>query len=331
VEDELLGSPMVRHPELRREVAQWVEFWEGAGARWFPEYLERMAWFEDAVDSMLVRRGLPLSLRYLPIIESGYSPRAVSRAHAVGLWQFMSGTARGLGLSVDPLLDERRDPFKSTDAAGAFLRELKDRFGSWFLALAAYNAGPNRVQRVLNEHAPLAPRSDSLYWQIREHLPRETRDFLPKFLGAATVASNPRSHGFLIPEDSLGFEFDHVTVPDATTLDVVAEAAGVGQDEIQRLNPQVVRGITPPGRETRLRVPAGSGAGFTERYALIPPTERVTFVEHRVVSGETFTHIARRYGVPLSELRAANPGVVPRRLQIGQRVTVPVAPSARAR
>ena len=122
-----------------------------------------------------------------------------------------------------------------------------------------------------------------------------------------------------------------MTVPDATTLDVVAEAADVDQGEIQRLNPEVVRGITPPGRVTRLRVPAGSGAAFAERYALIPPADRVTFVEHRVVSGETFTHIARRYGVPLSELRAANPGVVPRRLQIGQRVTVTVTPRARAR
>ena len=331
VHDEIFRTPMSRHPEFQREVGKWVGFWQGAGARWFPEYLERMAWFSQAVDSALALRGLPPSLRYLPIIESGYSPRAVSRVQAVGLWQFMEPTAKGMGLHVGPLLDERRNPFKSTEAAGDFLKELRGQFGSWFLALAAYNSGPYRVQRLLDRYAPLAPRSDSLYWEIRRYLPRETRDFVPKFFAAALVAQNPGAHGFSPPADTLGFEFDEVTVPDATTLDVVAEAAGTELEEIERLNPEVVRGITPPGRPTTLRVPPGQGWSFEERYARIPPGERVTFVEHRIGRGETLSHVARRYGVSLRDLQAANPGLSPRRLQIGQRITVPVAPSRRSR
>ena len=324
VEDEILRSSMLRDAGFRQEVARWIEFWQTAGARWFPEYLSRMAWFSTTVDATLAERGLPPSLRYLPIVESGYSPRAVSRARAVGLWQLMAPTARGYGLHVGPLLDERRNPFRSTDVAVGYLASLRERFGSWFLALAAYNSGPYRVQSVLERHAPLAPRSDALYWQIRPHLPRETRDFVPKFVAASMVAANPAAYGFdRVPASH--FVFDEVAVPDATTLDVIAEAAGVDQSEIERLNPEILRGITPPGRETSLRVPLGTGDTFRERYALIPPSERVTFVEHRVARGETFTHIARRYGVRLTDLRAANPGVEPRRLQIGQRLTVPVA------
>lgn len=329
VNDEILRSPLLRDPAFRSEVARWVEYWTTAGARWLPDYARRMAWFEVMVDSALADADLPPSLRYLPLIESGYSPRAVSSARAVGLWQFMAGTATGLGMEVSPLLDQRRDPVLSTAGAVRFLADLRGRFGSWYLALAAYNAGPGRLERVLRRYAPMVPGSDSLYWALRPRLPRETRDFVPKFLAAVEVMERPSRYGLNLPEDSLGFAFDVVTVPDATTLDVVARAAEVPQDEIERLNPQVVRGITPPGRQTGLRVPAGRGRVFERNFADIPPEERVTFVEHRVAQGETLTHIALRYGIPLRDLRAANPGVNPRRLQIGQRLTVPIAPSAR--
>lgn len=331
IHDEILRSPMNRDPEFQREVARWVDFWSTRGARWFPEYLERMSWFAGRVDSTLASKGLPPSLRYLPIVESGYSPRAVSSARAVGLWQFMEPTARGFGMWVGPLLDERRNPFKSTDAASDFLVELRERFGSWFLALAAYNSGPYRVQSLLNRVAPLTPPSDSLFWAIRHHLPRETREYIPKFFAAMVVAQNPTAHGLPAAPPPSSFVFDEVVVPDATTLDVVAAAADAPLEEIERLNPEVVRGITPPGRVTTLRVPPGRGPSFDERYAQIPPDERVTFVEHRVARGETLSHIARRYGVPLRELQAANPRLDPRRLQIGQRITVPVAPRGRGR
>lgn len=326
IHDEILRSPMSRDPEFQREVARWVEYWSTRGARWFPEYLERMSWYAESIDTTLARKGLPRSLRYLPIVESGYSPRAVSSARAVGLWQFMEPTARGFGMWVGPLLDERRNPFKSTEAATDFLGQLRDRFGSWFLALAAYNSGPYRVQSLLDRRAPLSPRSDSLFWALRHHLPRETREYIPKFFAAVMVAENPAAYGLPEPPGTSPLAFDEVVVPDATTLDVVAAAAMVSQEEIERLNPEVVRGITPPGRETTLRVPPGRGGAFAERYALIPPGERVTFVEHRVARGETLSHIAERYGVPLRELQAANPRLNPRRIQIGQRITVPVAP-----
>jgi membrane-bound lytic murein transglycosylase D len=245
------------------------------------------------------------------------------------MWQFMEPTARELGMEVSRLLDERRDPVRSTEAAIRFLSELREDFGSWFLALAAYNGGPNRARRILREEAPGVEPSDSLFWALRGEFPRETRDFLPKLLAAVIVAERPEEYGYERPGAVSSFRYDEVEVPDATTLDVVAFAAGVSLDEIEGLNPQLVRGMTPPGRPSTLRVPAGRGPDFEQRYADIPPEERVTFVEHRVVQGETLSHIAVRYGVRVADLQAANPGLRERYLRIGAMLTVPVAPSVR--
>ena len=261
MEDELLGSPMVRHPELRREVAQWVDFWEGAGARWFPEYLERMAWFEDAVDSMLVRRGLPLSLRYLPIIESGYSPTAVSSASAVGMWQFMAPTARDFGIEVSPLVDDRRDPFVSTDAATRYLLQLREDFDSWFLALAAYNAGPDRINGLLDRYLPGVDPSDAVYWALREVLPKETADFVPNLIGAVIVAADPTAYGYGTPPRQ-AFDFEPVPVLGSVSFETIARAAGSSRAEIERLNPEYLRGRTPPEREVELRLPPGTAESF---------------------------------------------------------------------
>lgn len=322
--DELLASPVLRDKEFQAAVGEWVDYWQNAATPWFPDFLRRMGSFEQTVDSALAERGLPASLRYLPLIESGYNPGASSRASAVGMWQFMAGTAREMGLRVTPFVDERRDPFKSTAAAVSFLSDIHDDFSSWFLALAAYNGGPNRVRRILRQYAPLAQPSDSLFWALREHWPRETRDFLPKLVGAITVAQSPVQYGYASVERAEPFHFDEVTVPEATTFDVLARAAEVEEAEIRRLNPELYRGFTPPGESAVLRIPDGRAERFQANYARIAPKERMTVIEHRVTAGETLSHIARRYGVGLLDLRAANPDLRPRYLRIGARVTVPI-------
>lgn len=326
--DELLSSPVLRDPDFERALGSWVAYWRGPAAPALPAFLGRMAAFEALVDSALAASAMPPSLRYLPFIESGYNPGAASRARAVGMWQFMETTARERGMEVSPLLDQRRDPVRSTAEAVALLSELRGEFGSWFWALAAYNGGPNRARRILRSYAPGAFPSDSLFWALRSRFPRETRDFVPKLIGAVRVAGDP-GHGVeLTPVGA--FRFDEVRVPDATTLDVVARAAGAPQQEIERLNPQYVRRMTPPGRSSPVRVPAGRGPAFEAAYAGIPPEERVTFVMHRVAQGETLSHIAVRYGVRVGDIEAANPGIRPRYLRVGGTLTVPVAPSARA-
>lgn len=326
--DEILASPVLRDPDFARRVHWWVGYWTGPAREWFPGFLDRMAWLGSTVDSALVTRGFPPSLRYLPLIESGYHPGVTSGARAVGLWQLMAPTARELGLEVTPLFDERRHIERSTEAAVRYLSALHDEFDSWFWVLAAYNTGPTRVRGILRRHAPDQPRTDSLFWSLRHRFAPETREFLPKLYGAMWVATQPEAYGFEAPVVE-PLAFDAVRVRDQTTLDVVATAAGVPHEEIVRMNPEFVRGITPPDRSVVLRVPKGRARTFAVNYARIPADERVSFVEHVVRPGETISTIAVLYGVLSGDIEAANPGVQVRNLRIGARLTVPVAPSVR--
>lgn len=327
--DPILDSPWARAEGMEEEVQRWIESFQTRESGLFREALVRVGAYGEIVESDLRARRLPRSLLFLPIVESWYSPTAVSWVGAAGLWQFMPPTARGFGLRVDRLVDERRDPLRSTPFALDFLEDLHQRFGSWFLALGAYNGGPGRMERVLRRRAYGREGNDGLFLEIRAHLPRETRDFVPRFLAAARIGMDPEAYGFtgIIPAPPLAF--DEVEVPDATSLDVAARAAGVSQSVLEGLNPQLLRGFTPAGVTTRIRVPEGVGPRFLEAYARIPAEERVTFLEHVVESGETLSHLAGAYGVSVDDLQAANPRVRPRFMQIGQRIIVPKAPSVR--
>ena len=329
--DVILHSEWAYHPGIQDRAGYWMEVFTERERDWFPLYLQRMARYAPLVDSMIAEAGLPASLRYLPVIESGYSPRAVSVASAAGMWQFMAPVARSFGMRVDAMVDERRDPIMASAAAIQYLSQLYDRFGSWYLALAAYNGGPTRVARLVREHAPLAPVNDSLFLAIRDYLPSETRDFIPKLLAAATVGEQPERYGLRLIEPNPVLAFDEVEVPDAASLDVVARAAGVAEEVIRELNPQIMRGVTPRGRATRIRLPSGLGASWQVAFAAIPESERVTVTEHVVRSGETMSGIASRYGISSSDLQAANPGIRPRTLQIGAQLLVPLVPGALSR
>jgi len=324
VHDPLLNSTVAGDPMVQERIDFWVQLWGGQQTDLFSRYLGRMSTHVSFVDEELARRGMPPSLRYLPVVESGYLPSAVSRAGATGLWQIMGPTATGLGLSVTSVVDDRRDPFAATVAALDYLEELNAQFDSWILALAAYNAGRGRISGILSQYgAGTVQSEDERFILVSSRLPAETRDFIPRFYAAATLAGNPEAYGFppVVPRP---LAFDEVIVPDATSLDVVARAAGVPEDEIVALNPQYLSGFTPVGEVRTIRVPQGRSFQFERNYALIPPGERLSFVEHVVASGETFSHIAARYGVSVAELTGVNSQVDPRRLQIGMRVVIPV-------
>ncbi len=325
--DEILTSAYARNPDIQDQVDFWLDFWQGRGREYFQRYLHRMVVYQPHVDRELQKRDLPWSLRYLPVVESGYSPTVVSRVGATGLWQFMSGTARWLGLRVDGFVDERRDPLRSTETALDYLVTLRGDFGSWFLALAAYNSGPGRVRGLVRRYADDAPLGDSLFWALSDRFPNETSYFVPKLLAATQLASNPVRYGFQAPDLADSLRFELVEVPDGTSLDVVAQAALAELEDVVGLNPHLVQRVTPFRTTWSVRVPIGRSEGFEARLAEVPPDERVTFVQHRVARGETLGHIAERYGIRLSQLTAANPGLSPRRLQIGQRLIVPVGPA----
>ena len=323
--DPILTSPWASHDGILDRVAWWLEYWQVRGGGPFRRSLIRMGRYEDFIAAELSARGMPPSLRFLPVIEAAYNPTALSSVGAGGLWQFMPATARWLGMEVSPLVDERFDPYVATPHAAEYLARLHKQFGSWFLALAAYNSGPGRVERIIRDHADGHARDDALYWRIRSKLPPETRDFVPKYLAAVRVAEDPDAFGLGgFVSDPLQ-TFDVVTVDGAASLDVVAAVAGATEDTVRFLNPQLVRGLTPAGVSTEVRVPVGAGPGFAERFAAVPASERVTFQEHAVAAGQTLYGIARQYRVSLDDLMAANPSVEPHRLRIGTVLVVPRA------
>jgi len=202
---------------------------------------------------------MPEDLLYLAMIESGFVTSARSRVSATGMWQFMGPTARQYGLRVDEWVDERRDPVKATDAALDYLEQLHARFGSWYLAAAAYNAGPSRVARIVQRHGGSQVGDEDLYWEILDDLPLETRVYVPKIIAATLLAREAKTFGFAVATVA-PFSFDRVFVPGQTALRTVAQSLDVPVSMLRALNPQLLRGVTPPGMSYPLRVPTGEGA-----------------------------------------------------------------------
>jgi membrane-bound lytic murein transglycosylase D len=312
--------------EMNDHVERWVEFFTtGRGRDRFAIYLQRAGRYEAMIREKARDAHLPEDLLYLAMIESGMNPNAYSRARAVGLWQFIASTGRAYGLEISYWMDERRDPYRATDAAIAHLGDLYERFGSWYLAAAAYNAGPGRVSRGIRRTG------SENFWDLSDArvLRSETRNYVPKLLAAAMIARNAEEYGFGDVEPVPPLEFDVVHVPDATSFDVLADAAEVTEAEIRDLNPHFPRQVTPPDRAVDLRVPVGQAAIFASNYARVPASERVTWLEHRVTRGQTLGAIANRYGTSVTAIRATNNNVSPRRLQIGQRLVIPRSRAAR--
>ena len=161
----------------------------------FQQSLERMDKYEGMITAKLDARGMPRELIYLAMIESNFNPTAKSRVKAVGLWQFMSATARQFGLSVGRKVDERKDPAKATDAALAYLDQLHDRFGSWYLAAAAYNSGQGTVSKALRSVTGRTTGTDADFFRILSKLPKETQEYVPKLIASARVGSAPAKYG----------------------------------------------------------------------------------------------------------------------------------------
>ncbi|MCC6764259.1 MAG: lytic transglycosylase domain-containing protein [Deltaproteobacteria bacterium] len=237
----------VENPAVQSRVTAFQTHLRG----FFDGALTRGAKYLPSMRDILVREGLPAELAYLPLIESGYRPQAVSPAGAAGPWQFIPATGRRYGLRIDSLVDERRDPIKSTQAASAYLKDLHGMFGDWELSLAAYNTGEYRVARIL------ANKDVDDYWDMRErgYLPSETSAYVPKFLAAVQIAMAPEDYGFETPTDHTPEHYEMVDVDRMVSLRAAAELCGVTASELAELNPALRSGITPSGYS--LRVPAG--------------------------------------------------------------------------
>ena len=285
----------------------------------FQEWLNRFQKYKPVVEQIFAELGLPQELVYLSVIESGFNPRAYSRARAAGPWQFMKGTGRIYGLQVNWYVDERRDPIKSSVAAAQHLRDLYDRFSSWPLALAAYNAGAGKITRAIRKSGTRD------YWKIRKtrYIRRETREYVPKYMAATIIATNPTLFGFQVETDEV-HKYDEVLMNNTIHLRTVAKKTGLEFDDLRRLNPELRRSITPPDKEGYfLKVPVGMGYHVEnvrdELKQWSEPPPHVTW--YRVRRGDSLSVIAHRFHTSVSKLRSLN-NLRGNLINVGQRLRV---------
>ncbi len=313
---------------FNERVAAYLAFFQGPGRKWFGKWLARAGRWTPQFRPILKEHGVPEDLVYLAMIESGFSATATSWASAVGPWQFIEETGRRHGLRVDFWIDERRDPWKSTHAAALFLGKLHREFGDWYLAWAAYNAGPGRVKKGIE----LEGTRD--FWALADGraFRAETQGYVPKLIAAALIAKHPAAFGFPPIEVLEPVAFDEVELAWATDLLVIARCAGVPIDAVKELNPELRRWATPPidkgGKPYRLRVPSGHRERFAEAYAKVPASERFTFKAHKVQRGDTLGHIAIAYGTSSEAIARVNGIKDVRRLRLGQELMIPLPPGA---
>lgn len=276
----------------------------------FEKWLERLGRYKRQVEDIFTEFDLPKDLIFLSLVESGFNPHAYSRARATGPWQFMQGTAKAYGLRVDQYVDERRDPIKSTVAAAKYLRDLYDMFGAWPLAMAAYNAGEGKVMRALQKT------QTSSFWEIAEtkHLKPETKEYVPRFMAATIIAKNPDQYGFPTVEPA-PHEYDEVVVRRSVHLRDIAGATGLPFDELERLNPELRRSVTPPGEEYHLKVPTGTKTTVEPLLDQVKtwkgplPSVKSTKGKgewYQVRVGDTLQTVAKRFRLSVPELKAKN-------------------------
>ncbi len=322
---ELISVPHDLPLTVNPQVLSFLSFFQTPrGQKIFEHSLERFAQYADMIRAILREQGLPEDLVYLPLPESGYQPRAMSRAGARGLWQFMPFRGREYGLRIDRWVDERMDPVKSTRAAAEHLRDLYQMFHDWYLVLAAYNAGPLTVARAI-ERTGYAD-----FWELcrLNALPAETKSYVPIVLAFILAAKAPTLYGLNLPPAAPVEATEDFVPGHAVDLRLVADLTGVELSRLQQLNPALLGVVTPEDPGFVLHVPRGTAASLEQELAAIPRERWVGWRVHRVAEGETLAAVARQYRVRQDVLRAANHLSADDPLQPGQQLLVP-APSVR--
>lgn len=298
--------------------------------------------FEEALDAY----GLPLELRYLPIIESALNPSAVSRAGASGLWQFMIGTGKIYGLESNSLVDERRDPIKATWAAARYLKEMYDIYGDWNLVIAAYNCGPGTINKAIRR-----ANGETDYWKIYNYLPKETRGYVPAFIAANYVMTYYCDHNICPMETNIPASTDTVQVNKNLHFEQIADLCNVPLDQIKSLNPQYKKQMIPgDSKPYTLRLPIDAISTFIDKQDTIythradelfrnrktvavkditPATRKTTsavagkgnLTYYTIKSGDTLSTIARKYGVTIKDIQRWN-GMSSTKIAAGKRLKI---------
>jgi membrane-bound lytic murein transglycosylase D len=307
--------------EENKEVMNEIACFQGRERGSFLEAYKRSGLYRKMIIEELKKEGMPEELSWLPMIESFFKVRALSRARALGMWQFISSTGYRFGLKRDRYVDERMDPVKATRAAIQYLIELHSFFGDWLTALAGYNCGEIRVQNVIRSQ-----RINYLdnFWDLFRQLPFETARYVPRLIATLLIINNPEKYGFELPQPDPPLDFDTITVSQPFKLTALASALGVTSAELVALNPEL-RHDSTPDYEYSVRVPSGKGDQAMLAVASlpkwIPPEAQYTW--HTVRKGETLSTIAARNRTSVSAIVRLNNLRSKHYLRIGQRLKIP--------
>jgi len=314
------SQPAFDYPmTTNNKVMGWLDYYANRNPETFRKGLERSGQYLPMFRQIFAEAGLPRDLVFMAHVESGYKTTAYSRARAKGIFQFISATGRRYGLRIDYWVDERSDPEKSARASAAYMKDLYDEFGDYYLALAAYNAGEGRVRRAIRRSGTKD------FWKISKtsrHLRRETRNYVPAILAATMISKDPAKYGFDV-EYLDRFEYDSVKVEGAADLRVLAKCAGTDFETMRRLNPSLRRYQTPPGATTDVRVPVGAAEQTLIALADVPQNERVLYARHRVRRGETLSKLSRQYGVSVRAIQDTNRMGRSTMIRVGRTLVIP--------
>ena len=304
---------------INRQVEFYLDFFQNKNHATFARWLARSTAYLPLIKEQLQEAGLPQDLAYLAMIESGFSQTARSRARAVGMWQFIRATARKYGLKVNSYVDERRDPIKSTRAAVEYLSELYDEFDTWYLAVAAYNAGEGKIRRAIRKHG------STDFWELAQgrHLRLETKRYVPKLIAAIIIAKNPEKYGFNAVEYQPPLAYETVEAPRWTAIKAVSLACNADVRVLQSFNRELLKPFTPPDSPTYLlRVPVGKKTLVENNLPRVHAIVSTDYKTHVVKEGESLSRVCKKYGLTKTIILKTN-NLHSATLQTGQRLRIP--------
>ncbi len=304
-------------------VLGYINYFSGRGHKTIEVATERSGRYRAMIQRVLSEEGVPQELIHLAQAESGFIPRAVSRAAAGGMWQFLRARGNEYGLNQTAYTDDRMDPEKATRAAARHLHDLYNEFGDWYLAIAAYNCGPVTVEKAV-ERTGYAD-----FWELRSRgvLPAETTNYVPIILALTIMEKHPADYGLDHVQFDPPLEYDTVELTAATSLALVSDITDSSAAELASLNPAVLRGTAP--EKYALHVPKGTGAQLTATLAMVPAERRTSWRMHKVEMGETLASICKRFGASSSSIVAAN-NLKSEDVVEGDRLLIPSAPRPEA-
>jgi len=310
--------PGVDDPVVASELA-----WYGGHPDYIARVFDRSRLYLFHIAEMLEERGMPADLALLPIVESAFDPFAYSRGRASGLWQIIPGTGERLGLKQNWWYDGRRDIVDSTRAALDYLELLHEQFnGDWLLAVAGYNSGEGNVARAIRRAEAAGRPTD--FWSIRDDLPRETAQYVPKLLAIRDLVADPEAFAIELPTIDDAPYFAAIATDGQIDVALAAEIGGLSIDDIYALNPGINRWATDPDGPHRLLVPVEAAASMGAALASLEASERVRWTRHEIAGGETLSHIATRYDTTPAVLREIN-GLAGNIIRAGDYLMIPHA------